>query len=310
MPAPSAFDITLTYDSGVAFTQAQKDAIRAAADRWEEIIVGDLPEESGIDDIELFVTASSDTGDGYGVVGGTLATGGSTALRAVGKLPYTGTVTFDAADLADVTANGQLLPLTTHEIGHALGVGSLWDDSFFNFVAGAGTGTPTYTGTSAVDAYAFTFGTTVTEIPIDSPGEAHWDENDMGGEIMTPALETAGTFNPISIVTIGALEDLGYTVEYLQADVFNGKSGADYLASFTVAPKSAQNTIAITVTANFPGLTSFTRITPADEITNADTLTFRALFDEAVQGVDRQRFRSHRNLRDDYRHQRCRCPNL
>ncbi len=43
----------------------------------------------------------------------------------------------------------------------------------------------------------------------------HWDEVCMQNEIMTPNVQRRG---PVSRVTIGALEDLGYTVDYSKAD--------------------------------------------------------------------------------------------
>lgn len=45
----------------------------------------------------------------------------------------------------------------------------------------------------------------------------HWDEQCMQNEIMTPTVQRRG---PVSRVTIGALEDLGYAVDYSKADDF------------------------------------------------------------------------------------------
>ena len=42
-------------------------------------------------------------------------------------LPYHGTMQFDAADVEDMFNNGTLLGVITHEIGHILGFGTLWD---------------------------------------------------------------------------------------------------------------------------------------------------------------------------------------
>jgi hypothetical protein len=45
----------------------------------------------------------------------------------------------------------------------------------------------------------------------------HWQEKCLGSELMTGY---AGSVNPLSRITIGSLEDLGYTVDYSTADVY------------------------------------------------------------------------------------------
>ncbi|CAN0313194.1 unnamed protein product, partial [Phaeothamnion confervicola] len=54
------------------------------------------------------------------------------------------------------------------------------------------------------------------------PGTAcgHWDEKQLKGELMTGLAESSGSKMPLSVVTIGALADLGYTVDYGAADPF------------------------------------------------------------------------------------------
>jgi hypothetical protein len=47
---------------------------------------------------------------------------------------------------------------------------------------------------------------------------AHWRESVLDREIMTSQLD--GGFNPLSVVTIGSLADIGYTVSYANADPF------------------------------------------------------------------------------------------
>lgn len=60
---------------------------------------------------------------------------------------------------------------------------------------------------------------------------------------------------------------------------------ASLSADFTVADNGGDTDIALT-TATAPTLDSFSRQSPTDATTNADTLVFRATFSEAVQGVD------------------------
>ena len=58
-----------------------------------------------------------------------------------------------------------------------------------------------------------------------SPGSicSHWSEfsfnTTVNSELMTPFFRT-GVANPLSTVTVGALEDLGYEVDYSKADGF------------------------------------------------------------------------------------------
>src|SRR5690606_10741894 len=47
---------------------------------------------------------------------------------------------------------------------------------------------------------------------------AHWREAVLGRELMTSALN--GGFNPLSVVSIGSLADLGYSVSYAAAEPY------------------------------------------------------------------------------------------
>jgi Leishmanolysin len=61
---------------------------------------------------------------------------------------------------------------------------------------------------------------------------SHWEEFCFDNELMTPFLNSTG--NPISRVTVGSLEDLGYTVDY---------SGADNYTTFNPACKCNRDPI-------------------------------------------------------------------
>lgn len=47
----------------------------------------------------------------------------------------------------------------------------------------------------------------------------HWAEQVFGNELMTPRM--TGLPNPLSTLTIAALRDLGYSVDYGQADSYS-----------------------------------------------------------------------------------------
>jgi hypothetical protein len=52
---------------------------------------------------------------------------------------------------------------------------------------------------------------------------AHWDEDCMRSELMTGVINLGGP-NPLSRVTIGGLEDLGYSVDYSFADSYTASA--------------------------------------------------------------------------------------
>ena len=51
----------------------------------------------------------------------------------------------------------------------------------------------------------------------------HWSESVFGNELMTGFI--SGTPDPLSILTVGAMQDLGYTVNYSAADPYTMPAG-------------------------------------------------------------------------------------
>ena len=217
-----AFNITLEYGAGV--TQAVRDAMQAAADRWETVITGDLTSVKDgttvIDDILVHVQAGllGGTTDG---AGGTLANATPTAYRSATDknkyLPYKADV---GVDMADATSS-QLVTIMTHELGHALGFTSV--AGMLGFTAGG-----KYTGPNAVAEYRSTFDPKATYVPLEAGGGAgtayaHWDEATFESEILTGYLNPG--INPLTRLTIGAMQDFGYSVNYSAADDYLPKSG-------------------------------------------------------------------------------------
>ena len=119
-------------------------------------------------------------------------------------------------------ASGQLYYVVLHEMGHVLGIGTLWQS--LGLLAGAGTADPRFLGVHATAEYDTIFGTTATSVPVEgnsSPAgsrDSHWRESVFRSELMTPVIN--GIPDPISRVTVGSLWDLGYTVNLNAADVF------------------------------------------------------------------------------------------
>ncbi len=213
-----AFDIQLNFQG---LTTSERAIFDRAAARWEQIIIGDLPNATyngrAVDD--LLIDASAVSIDG---VGGTLGQAGPDRFRVGTLFPYHGTMQFDTADLASMERDGSLLSVIEHEIGHILGIGTLWDDR--GLLAGGGTSNPRYTGSRAVAEYNAIFGVTGTSVPVENTGgagtrDSHWRESVLSNELMT-GWAGPGISLPISRITVASLADLGYQVDMSRADAY------------------------------------------------------------------------------------------
>lgn len=219
-PEPE-FKIDVVFPDNT-LTAPQQAVFLDAAARWSEIITADLPDQffqgRTIDDLEIEATAPALDGPG-----GILGQAGPREFRAGSTLPYLGVMQFDSADVASMVAQGTFTAVILHEMGHVLGLGTLWD--FKNLVQGLNTNNPTYVGANAVREYQTLSGTAATSVPVENTGGegtrgGHWRESVFNTEIMTGFAEAPGVPMPISRMTVGALEDLGYTVDYAAADPY------------------------------------------------------------------------------------------
>lgn len=225
-PTPTgAFDIQIQY---VGLSSSQQLIFEQAAVRWEQVIVGDLPSATynGVVVDDLLINASSVSIDGRG---GVLGQAGPDRFRSGSRLPYHGSMQFDTADLASMESNGSLLSVVLHEMGHILGIGTLW--SSLGLLTGAGTSNPRFTGPLATAEYNALFGVNESGVPVESDGgsgtrDAHWDDTLFGSELMTGYVGP-GTSLPLSRMTIASLADLGYSVNYAAADPYTppGRTG-------------------------------------------------------------------------------------
>lgn len=133
---PPGFQIEIRYVDGTEPTEEQRGYFDAAVERWEQAIVGDLPEvrvnqptpftcqkltapamDEEIDDLVVFVEFGplEDPPDQNYV-----AWGGPCVLRD-NYLPAVGSITIDIDDLHHLGTW-----LVIHELGHALGFGEVW----------------------------------------------------------------------------------------------------------------------------------------------------------------------------------------
>jgi hypothetical protein len=211
----SAFSISLQL-SGL--TSSQQSIFRAAANRWSQIIVGDLPNATfnGIPVDDVLIAASASYIDGSS---GVLGSAGPDRFRAGSLLPYHGTMEFDSADMAWMEASGTLYYTVLHEMGHVLGFGTIWESR--GLLVGAGTSNPRFIGPSATAMYNAIYHTSAVGVPVEAGGgegtrDSHWRESVFGSEVMTGWVDSG--FNPISRVTVASLRDLGYQVNMNAAD--------------------------------------------------------------------------------------------
>jgi hypothetical protein len=220
---PSPFTIEVRFLGGL--TTAQKNAFKAAADRWSRVIVGDLPsvlvDDEVVDDVLILAQGAQIDGPG-----GILGQAGPTALRPANAgnaafLPAKGIMTFDKADLAQMETNGTLNDVITHEMGHVLGVGTIWEEK--GVLQGKGTADPVFVGPRARQEFGALQGQGPTDVPVENEGgpgtrDSHWREDIFVAELMSGFVQLPP--NPLSRVTAASLEDLGYVVDLNAAEPY------------------------------------------------------------------------------------------
>ena len=231
--AVAGFQIDLRFVN--APTPAQEQFFRAAAARWESIITGDVPDADGLiparscgnsfrtpslqgpfDDLVIHVLLQPI--DGPGAV---LGAAGACLVRNEDLLPLYGLMFFDTDDLATIEQAGVLDEVIVHEMGHVLGIGTIWERK--ELLLGAGGDNPTFMGTNAVREYGALRGGDAVPVPVENMGNAgtrdvHWREFIFLTELMTGRI--AGPNNPISRMTVASLQDLGYVVDMNAAEPY------------------------------------------------------------------------------------------
>ena len=115
---PEGFNIELVFQDTV--TQAQEALFRYAAGRWMSVFTAGLPDQetsSGeqVDDLRINVYVEN--------IDTFLGQGWQNELRETSLLPITGGLTIDLPHLEKTKA---VLPTILHEMGHVLGIGTLW----------------------------------------------------------------------------------------------------------------------------------------------------------------------------------------
>ncbi len=164
--------------------------------------------------------------DGPGKI---LAQAGPCLIRSTGFLPALGLMEFDSADVGGLGSS--LSDVILHEMGHVLGYGTIWDASLLNLIrnpcgsANPCTTDPSFVGAQATSAFFKVGGAVYTGgaiIPVENTGgpgtaDGHWRETVFKAELMT-GYYNGGMTNPLSLVSVASMGDLGYTVNYAASD--------------------------------------------------------------------------------------------
>jgi len=230
-PSPG-FDIEIRVVGSMS--AAVQAAFAAAEAKWESVITGDIADISltaaqvdacgdvtpaealNVDDLVIYARVTAIDG-----VGKILGQAGPCYIRSSGKLPILGTMEFDEADMASMAADGTLGDVILHEMGHVLGFGTIWDN--LSLLQDAGTADPYFSGAQAKAAYTGLGATLVNGVPLENTGgegtqDSHWRETVFRTELMTGWVSGPG--NPLSIVTVRSMGDLGYMVDPGAADAY------------------------------------------------------------------------------------------
>jgi hypothetical protein len=229
--AANGYTITLRFLN--APTDAQRAFFETAAARWEGIITGDVPNSTGtipargcggsfktpifsgeVDDVLIDVLLQPI--DGAGRI---LGAAGPCLMRSEDFLTLYGLMLFDTADIEFMSQAGIFDEVVVHEMGHVLGIGTLWNFRR-SLLVGASTDDPRFVGPQAIAGY-LEVGGRGNSVPVEEgfgPGTrlSHWDEETFDKELMTGFIGTKGA--PLSVMTIGSVGDLGYQVSAATAD--------------------------------------------------------------------------------------------
>ena len=240
---PNPFNIELVFlNSG---TTEQDDAFRTSAAKWESIITDDIyafsfadnPASANecvsgqpmisdvVDDVRIYISIRDI--DGPQPI---LGRAGPCYIRGLSEHPIVGMMEFDIYDFDRITDQGLLIPVVLHEMGHVLGIGTIWDnrDLLMNPSAVTPSADTHFKGMHAITAFDDAGGVSYTggqKVPVENeagPGsqDSHWREAVFGAELMSPFVNN-GVQNPLSRITIQSLADLGYGVDVSQGEPYS-----------------------------------------------------------------------------------------
>lgn len=231
-PAPTPLfleDFQIDLDlSGVPLRD--RSYFRQARDTWTDIVTQGLPDfdssgvppnllpespcslPSVIDDLYICIQIKEFDRKDDNVIASAAPRFARTKDEAAGNpgLPVTGFMSINEEKVNELIGDGIYQQVIEHELSHVLGFGTLWGRE--GLTEAVGDDTCYYRGTNAVSEYRAL--SRCDDLPLEGCG--HWSDC-MGRELLTATIDK-NTGTALSRVTIAAMEDLGYVVDYSMAD--------------------------------------------------------------------------------------------
>jgi len=201
------------------FTEKQNNDIMKAHCLWETILVGRVSSTHPGLVINFSVSSIDGVGNILGIAGWTMADYFEDDMSAkTYVMSIEGLMHLDISDIGTLSVTDGFFYVVLHEIGHILGVGSLWELNNI-YIDNSGK----YTGSHGIIAYNKLYNVTSTYVPVELDGgggtaNAHWDELnqlDAASRPMTEELMTGylTSVNYLTMLTISSLKDIGFLIE-------------------------------------------------------------------------------------------------
>jgi hypothetical protein len=238
---PMAFNICARF-VGDGGTERQREAVTKAIARWQRVITGPtrisrltaaanecdagVPNFAVDEDVtDLLIYVKLEPIDGPN---GAIAQAGPCYIHN-NDLALMGFMQFDTADLDLMLTAGVMDNVVLHEMGHILGIGTLWNFRSHQLLTGRGTANVYFTGAAARTQFALLASPfTGDPVPVENcvgisgcgsgTRDSHWRKSVFGTELMQGYVNTS---MPMSRVTVASLADLGYDVNIAESDPFS-----------------------------------------------------------------------------------------
>eukprot|EP00904_Undaria_pinnatifida_P013079 jgi/Undpi1/8901/HiC_scaffold_25.g11363.m1 len=215
--ALDAFYIEVDYIG--TWTDARKAVFDTAAARWSQVITH-VP-CGGTNDYpagRLLISATLKEIDG---TGGTLGSAGPTSIwNSCNTISLLGAMTFDIDDIENMEDNGTFEGVIQHEMGHVIGVGTLWGVGYGDCTTCRDDGDPAWTCPAALSEYYDIGGTDANIVETDGgtgTSCGHLDEDIFDDELMTGYVYLT---MHMSKMTAAILDDLDYIVDPSAVDSY------------------------------------------------------------------------------------------
>jgi Leishmanolysin len=240
----SAFNVDVRFIGDASLPV--RTAFANAVAKWRQVIVGSIgsvtnvnipagpdanacspwtPALTGtVQNTIIFARIDSIDGPGTQGVGNILGQASPCYVNG-NAIPFLGFMEFDKYDVDLLVARGQFEKIVLHEIGHVLGIGTIW--SFRRTLLNTSiTNDPYYVGSGARTQFAAINTVTYSgnPVPVENTGgsgtaNSHWRTSVMQRELMQGF--AVNQLQPLSRITVGSLQDLGYIVNLAAADAFS-----------------------------------------------------------------------------------------